>query len=222
MKDNNWIKIVSETFDEQFLLDVLRNTKAVQEGIHVQYPAIPEGAHLSRFFDIEEAVKHEKFIPNALYDMDSWVDKVGINIHDVDVIFAPNQTAVRKIVEAFVSKLFYTAHAVFWEYLPTGKFGDKVVSGEIKHGDRVLVYNAVSIQGRCIGERLPYFVEQFGGEVVAVACFAKGTTPKIREIEKKWGNRFYSVIQVDIPVYKSSGECTMCWADEPLVPWTDL
>lgn len=218
-KYNDWITLTSETFDDGLLMEVLRTTKIHHENVHVQYPAIPEGAHLSRFFNIKQAIRDSGFIVNATHDMDLWTMNEDI---DFDVIFAPNQPAVRKIVEAFVSsRAVLKTRAVFWEYLPTGQFGDKIVSGEIKPGDRVLVYNAVSIQGRCIGERLPSFAKALGGEVVAIACFAKGTTPKVRELEKRWGNKFYSAIQIDIPVYKAE-DCPMCKAGEKLIPWTEL
>jgi orotate phosphoribosyltransferase len=219
MKNHDWIKIVSESFDRLFRLDmenVVQNTRSVHENVHVRYPDMPEGAHLPRFFNIEEAVKHESFIPYVGSDPNFWMTKENIRF---DIFFAPNQPAVRKIVESLAGQR--NKRAAFWEYLPTGRFGDKLVSGEIKPGDRVLVYNAVSIQGRCIGERLPSFVEALGGEVVAIACFAKGTTPKVRELEEKWGNKFYSAIQIDIPVYKPE-DCPMCKAGEKLIPWTEL
>lgn len=223
-EENTGTALVSETFFNFSLLTyVLDVTKACRGDVHVQYPAIPEGVHLQRFFDIEEVVKIKSFVPFMTGDLRDWVSDKNISI---DVIFAPNHPSVRKIVEQFVyDSTPYgadpTVRAVFWEYLPTGRFGDKLVSGEIKPGDRVLVYNAVSIQGGCIGERLPSFVEALGGEVVAIACFAKGTTPKVRELEEKWGNKFYSTIQVDIPVYKQE-DCPMCKAGEKLIPWTEL
>jgi hypothetical protein len=43
----------------------------------------------------------------------------------------------------------------------------------------------------------------------------------VRELEEKWGNKFYSAIQVDIPVYKPE-DCPMCRAGEKLIPWTEL
>lgn len=212
-----WITQVSESFANFLLNGILIRDGVLNEGVHIQYPADDQGVHVAEFLNIEKGNDGAAFRFIAS-DMLEWVEQ---NYFKFDVIFAPNQPAVRKIVREFVHETTAEIRTAFWEYLPTGRFGNKLVSGEIKPGDRVLVYNAVSIQGRCIGERLPSFVEALGGEVVAIACFAKGTAPKVRELEEKWGDKFYSAIQIDIPVYKPE-DCPMCKAGEKVIPWTEL
>ncbi len=223
LQSYNWITEKARNKDDFWKIFQIR--RLVFDKVHVQYPLGEPCAHLGRFFRADALLEYwatchkEEMLAEIAGSMNEWTSEEDI---DFDVIFAPNQPVVRKIVEAFISaRTDKETRMALWEYLPTGRFGDKLVSGEIKPGDRVLVYNAVSIQGRCIGERLPSFAEALGGEVVAIACFAKGTTPKVRELEEKWGNKFYSAIQIDIPVYKPE-DCPMCKAGEKLIPWTEL
>lgn len=218
-KYNDWVTAIPPVYLENEVKKVLDRCM-VCENAHVQYPADNNGAHLSRFFGVEALRNNSTILYEIALRLAVWIKRERI---EYDKIFASNHRPVTDIVEMLLVRdtIEKRKTAALWEYLPTGRFGDKLVSGEIKPGDRVLVYNAVSIQGRCIGERLPSFAEALGGEVVAIACFAKGTTPKVRELEEKWGNKFYSAIQVDIPVYKPE-DCPMCKAGEKLIPWTEL
>lgn len=218
-KYNDWIIDLTDEVWKREMREILEDSMT-RENLHVRYPADKQGAHLFRFFRLNRNMVQLHEIACQLH---FWLQENNI---EYNTIFAPNQGVVREIIGRLAEVesgygVRLQKPVVLWEYLPTGRFGDKLVSGEIKPGDRVLVYNAVSIQGKCIGERLPSFVEALGGEVVAIACFAKGTTPKVRELEEKWGNKFYSAIQVDIPVYKPEN-CPMCRAGEKLIPWTEL
>src|SRR5213078_3543563 len=80
---------------------------------------------------------------------------------DVDVVFAPAQPAVRPLAEAVGARL--ERPTAYWEYLPSGRYGSRLVEGSVPGGSRALALNAVSLQGRCVGLRLPQFVQGLGG-----------------------------------------------------------
>src|SRR5207253_2228075 len=89
-------------------------------------------------------------------------------------------------------------------------------------GSRALALNAVSLQGRCVGLRLPQFMQGLGGQVTAAAVFAKGTGVLVRETEDWLGDGFYSTIQVDVPIFPPSS-CPICQeSDAPPIPWREF
>jgi len=96
------------------------------------------------------------------------------------------------------------------------------VEGSVPVGSRALALNAVSLQGRCVGLRLPQFVQGLGGQVTAAAVFAKGTGVLVRETEDWLGDGFYSTIQVDVPIFPPSS-CPMCQESRgPPIPWREF
>lgn len=60
-------------------------------------------------------------------------------------------------------------------------------------------------------------------EIDIDVVFAKGNTGLITEVERTYGPKFYSAIQVDIPVYKPEN-CPKCLAGDrdSLQPWVEL
>ncbi|MDA2922262.1 hypothetical protein MYX07_03270 [Patescibacteria group bacterium AH-259-L07] len=186
---------------------------------HVQYPADENRSHLLRFFSIEPLAQYHELTTLIAGITREWYIRANINY--CDVIFAPVQPGVIEIVEILAQKL--DIPYALLEYLPTGRFGNTLVKGDIQPGDRVLVFNGVTQQGNCVGKRLPEFVTQRGGEVSARAVFAKGTTRNVKALEERYGSRFFSSIQVDIPIY-SAEKCPKCCSGEKasLRPWTDL
>lgn len=203
-------RIISRTF--KVPLEEILKTNAYKKGGHCLYPADDEGNHLENFFLIENVVKNENLVDAVTDDMALWARNI-----DFDVIFAPAQHAVMKLANKLAGKLGKIT--AFWEYLPSGRFGNKLVEGDVK-GKKCIVFNGVTQQGRCVGLRLPQFVESVGGTIVAACVFAKGTTSLVEQTEKKWGSLFYSTIQVDVKVYPPK-ECPLC-GKEPLKKWTKL
>lgn len=212
------ISLVSETFPRNMLERILKIPGVFEEEGHFLYPADSEGSHLLRFFTIEPIVENQLFIQWIVEDIVRWVEREKI---EFGVVFAPNQPGVTDIAEEIAWVL--DARTAFWEWHETGRFGDQLDSGRITPGERVLLFNGITQQGRCVGSRLPEFVRELGGVVVAAAVFAKGTSGLVKECEAIYGSKFYSAIQVDIPVY-SPGECPLCMAGdkESLRPWTIL
>jgi orotate phosphoribosyltransferase len=203
---------------------ILRNHRHFLAEGHFLYPADENGAHLLRFFTTAFLIRQLPFLDWIANDVLRWIESKGIQY---DVIFAPAEQGVKNIVED-INWLSARSgrrrrRSAFWEYLPSGRFGDHLVEGKVKRGDRVLVLNGVTQTGRCVGQRLPSFVESLGGEVVGAAVFAKGTNSLVGECELKYGSKFYSAIQVDIPVF-SPNECPICLRGgrASLRPWTDL
>lgn len=197
-----------------YMIDLLN---LIHQG-HFLYPADENGAHLPQFFTIEPIVKYPALIREIGQDVMTWLQ--GIEVKP-DVIFAPAQSGVKEIARtiAYLTRSL----SAFWEYLPSGRFGNKLVEGGICSGDKVLVFNGVTHQGRCVGERLPQFVESFGGKVEAVAVVAKNRTSLVREVEKKYGRNFFSPVSMNFPVYRPE-ECPECRSGSryTLRPWTDL
>lgn len=215
------ITVTSKTIPEEQIAKILSTPGIVFKNGHFEYPVSNQeqtGNHLQSVFLIEPIAANKQYVDWIVEDIANWLDKEHI---EVDVVFAPAQEAVKVIVDALAKKK--NLKTAFWEYLPGGWFGQKVVGGEVKAGDRVLVFNGVSQQGRCVGLRLPSFVEKLGGETVAAAVFAKGTTEGVKEAEKKYGDKLYSTVQVSIPI-STPDTCHICKNDpsKKLIPWTEL
>lgn len=217
---NEYVKIISKTFPKEQIEEILSTPKIFFDDCHILYPADENGAHLLKFFNIEPIGKNfpHHYTEWIADDIFKWVRRERI---DVDVVFAPNQPGVFNLAIELANTL--DTPWALWEYLPNGRFGEKFWENGINLGDKVLVFNGVSQQGRCVGQRLPEFVKRFGGNVVAAAVFAKGNTGLITEVERTYGPKFYSAIQVDIPVYKSEN-CPKCLAGDrdSLQPWVEL
>lgn len=203
-------RVISKTF--KLPIEEVLKTNAYKKGGHYLYPADNDGNHLENFFVIENVVKNEKLTEAITDDMVLWAKAI-----DFDVIFAPAQPAVKKLAAVLAKKL--GKKTAFWEYLPSGRFGSKLVESDV-NGKKCIVFNGVTQQGRCVGLRLPEFVESSGGKVVAACVFAKGTTGLVIQTEERWGSLFYSTIQVDVKVYPPK-ECPLC-GKEPLKKWTEL
>lgn len=217
-KYNEHITIVHDTLPDEVMEKIFTTPGIFFDNVHVLYPADENGSHLLRFFSLEAIAQDDIpviFIAEAIA---VWAVRRNIVF---DVVFAPYAPVVKDIAKHLAWTL--GCDFAFWEYHDTGRFGDKLVEGKVQPGDRVLVFNGVTQTGRCVGQRLPSFVEGLGGTVVGAAVFAKGTNSFVRECELKYGSRFYSAIQVDIPVY-SPEECPKCLAGDrnSLRPWTTL
>jgi len=215
-KLNQAVKLISPTFKNENLDEILKGANPFRAEGHYLYPADERGNHLQGFFLLDPIAKHPDLVELISEDMLKWIKTRAI---DFDLIFSPAQPGVKKFADYISSKL--GKKKAYLEYLPSGRFGDKLVEGEIKPNDKVLVFNAVAVQGGCIGNKLPKLVETFKGKVVAAATFAKGITPLIQETEKIHGDNFYATIQIPVQVY-SPDTCPLCQAEIELVPWTKL
>ncbi len=206
----------SATFPREHLERVLRTARPFHPDGHYRYPADERGNHLQGFFLLEPVTADPRFVDWIREDLVAWIDREHI---EFDVLFAPAQPAVRVLADAVASSV--GRPAAYWEYLPSGRFGDRLVEGRLERGARALVLNGVSHTGRCVGERLPEFVERLGGTRVAAAVFVKGTAPKVAETEATLGGRFYSALRAEIPVFAPAG-CPLCRSQGAPVPWTSL
>jgi len=198
------IRLISPTFPRRTLDRILREARPFTDLGHYLYPADANGSHTKGFFAIEPIASSESFVKAIIEDMEGWANREAIK---VDVIFAPAQPAVKPLAEALGAGL--DIPTAYWEYLPSGRYGDRLVAGSVPRLSKALALNGVSLQGRCVGLRLPQFVESLGGQVVAAAVFAKGRTDLIRQTEERLGPRFYSTIQVDVPIFPPA-DCPIC------------
>lgn len=215
------IKVTSKTMPEEQIGKILSTPGIVFTDGHFEYPVSNNeqaGNHLQSVFLIEPIANNQQYVDWIVDDIARWLEDEHI---ELDVVFAPAQPAVKIIVEALAKKK--NLRTVFWEYLPGGWFGSKVVAGALKPNDRVLVFNGVSQQGRCVGNRLPSFVDALGGQTVAAAVFAKGTAAGVKAAEERFGDKLYSTIQVSIPI-STPEACPTCKSEpsKKLIPWTDL
>jgi len=205
----------STTFPQPRLDEILATSKPFEPEGHYLYPADLQGSHLRGFFAFEPVARHPAFVADIAADIAAWA---RARAGHFDAIFAPGSPAVRVLADAVGEAL--GKEVAYWEYRPSGRFGDRLVAGSVAAGSRALVFNAVSLNGRCVGLRLPAFVESLGGVVVAAAVFAKGTAERVRETERRWGDRFYSTVQADVPIYDAA-ECSMCASGRGHpIPWT--
>lgn len=206
--------MVSPTLSVEALDAILTATRPFRKEGHFLYPADSRGSHLSSFFYLAKMLGHPGAVSLVVNDLSRWLSASG---HPVDLIFAPNDQPVRTLVEALSKEI--GKPAAYLEYLPTGRFGEVVEHADLlKPGTKVLVFNGVSATGRCVGVRLPSFVEKAGAEVSAIAAFAKGSASGVRAAEEAFGPRFYSAIELNIPLYVPES-CPLCESGIPLVPW---
>jgi len=211
------IRRVSPTFPRITLDRILKEAKPFTETGHFLYPADENGNHTKGFFAFEPVARAPKFVDAIADDVAKWADGTSI---DADLVFAPAQPAVRPLAEAVGDRL--GRPRAYWEYLPSGRYGNHLVEGSVPRGSRALALNAVSLQGRCVGLRLPQFIQGLGGQVTAAAVFAKGVGVLVRETEDWLGDRFYSTIQVDVPVFPPSN-CPLCPSlGTPPSPWREF
>ncbi|HEX9340796.1 MAG TPA: hypothetical protein VF992_06465 [Thermoplasmata archaeon] len=211
------IRLVSPTFKPQFLEEILDVSRPSTAEGHFVYPADEDGNHTRGFFAIEPVTAYAPFVDAIADDMAAWALREGI---DVDLVFAPAQPAVRPLAEAFAQRL--RRPVAYWEYRPSGRFGNALVEGWVPSNSKVLAFNGVSLQGRCVGLRLPQFVTRLGAEVVSAAVFVKGATDLVRQTEERFGPRFYSTLQVDVPLYPPAS-CPECVAtNSPPVSWREF
>jgi hypothetical protein len=211
------IRLVSPTFPRATLDRILREARPFTEKGHYLYPADADGIHTKGFLAFEPVARSTKFVDAIADDVAKWAERASI---DVNVVFAPAAPAVRPLAEAVGARL--GKPRAYWEYLPSGRFGNHLVEGSVPRGSTALALNAVSLQGRCVGLRLPQFVQGLGGQVVAAAVFAKGTGVLVRETEDWLGDRFYSTIQVDVPIFAPTN-CPTCESSgEPPIPWREF
>ncbi len=211
------IRVVSTTFSRSTADRILREARPFTPEGHYLYPSDEDGNHTKGFFAIEPVAREATFIDAIADDMETWAKRESI---DIDLVFAPAQPAVRPLAEAVAARI--QRPTAYWEYLPSGRFGDRLVEGSVPRGARALALNGVSLQGRCVGLRLPQFVEGLGGTVAAAAVFTKSVADLVRRTEERLGARFYSTLQADVPVYTPAA-CPLCASspDRP-VPWQEF
>ncbi len=215
MTTTDRLVLTSPSFPKSSLDEMLAVAKPFDPDGHYLYPADPQGSHLGGFFAFEPIARHPAFVAQIAADIASWARARAV---DFDVIFAPASPAVRLLSEAVGAAL--GKDVAHWEYRPNGRFGDRLVDGSVTPGSRAIVFNAVSLNGRCVGNRLPAFVEGLGGSVVAAAVFVKGTADQVRATERRWGDGFYSTVQADVPIYEAAA-CPICATGHGHpIPWT--
>ena len=206
----------SSTFPRERLESILQDAAPFHPEGHFLYPADERGNHLQGYFLLEPVAAVPRFTEWIAEDVVAWMDRAGV---EADVLFAPAQPAVQALARAIATKA--GRPLAYWEYLPSGRFGERLVEGRVARGMKALVFNGVSHTGRCVGLRLPEFVQRLGGTSVAAAVFVKGSAPKVTETEERMGERFYSSLRAEVPVFAAKG-CPLCARSGPPVPWTTL
>lgn len=212
------IQFASDTFPADQLNELIACPGVHVTGEHYQFPETDGnrvGNHMDALFILEPITENAEYVGWIVDDIEQWIDDNNIGF---EVVFGPAQPSAVRIVQELVKRR--KKKAAFWQYLPTGWFGEKLVEGSINNGDRVLVFNSVAQHGRCVGERLPAFAEQMGGKPVAAAVFAKGTGNGVIAAEERWGERLYAALQIPIDV-SLPNSCTKCSeGGATAVPWT--
>jgi hypothetical protein len=216
------LKGVSNTFPGERLEQILCTPGIYFNEGHFEYPVSEigrTGNHLDAFFLIDPILRNPQFVDWIVQDISKWMSDQKIKCN---LIFAPGQVTVRTVVDklAQVNEL----PVAYWLSNLNGWFENALQSGAVSAGDQALVFNAVSLTGRCIGERLPSFVQRFGAETVAAAAIAIGTTDGADNTKEKFGERLYAAIEVPLNLYAPS-DCPICRSSNgarTLVPWTTV
>src|SRR5574340_1403120 len=110
----------SPTFPRERLRTILTKAKPFHPEGHYLYPADERGNHLGGFFLLDPVTADRGFVDWIAQDIAAWVERNRIGF---DVLFSPAQPAVKILAQA-VSRATGRP-AVFWEYLPSGRFGDR-------------------------------------------------------------------------------------------------
>lgn len=211
------IQFASDTFPADQLNELLALPGVHITGEHYQFPATDGnrvGNHTDALFVLDPITANAEYVGWIVDDIEQWLDDNHIGF---EVVFGPAEPSVVRIVQELVKRR--KKKAAFWQYLPTGWFGEKLVEGSINNGDRVLVFNGVAHHGRCVGERLPAFAEQLGGKPVAAAVFAKGTGNGVVAAEERWEEKLYAALTVPIEI-QLPDNCTRCKeGGATAVPW---
>ncbi len=206
----------SQTFPRDRLETILREARPFHPDGHYLYPADDRGNHLQGYFLVEPVAANPRFVEWIADDVAAWADRQDLGF---DVVFAPAQPAVKVLADAIAAKVGRTA--AYWEYHPSGRFGERLVEGRVPRGSKALVFNGVTHTGRCVGQRLPDFVERLGGASVGAAVFVKGSAQKVADTEATLGSRLYGALRAEVPVFAPDG-CPLCRDGGRPVPWTDL
>jgi hypothetical protein len=219
-QNQHGLKRSSTTFPSEQLIKILGTPGAYVIG-HFECPAPQNGRHGNHFDAVyipEPISGNPEFVQWIVDDIVLWSKKENL---EFEVILAPAQDAVKAFVSPLAERL--GKRVAYLDYFPSGWLGGKLVEGEIKQGDRVLVFNAISQTGRDLGETLPKLVEQLGGTTIGAASFCKGTTGGVIQAEHKYGSKFYATIQAHIGI-KSPTDCLQCKDEskKELKPWTDV
>jgi hypothetical protein len=219
------LTIHSSTFPQAQIEQIISVPNIYQKG-HFEYPvSLPAspGNHLDAVFLLEPITVQHEHVVWIVDDLCRWIDNSDLKFN---LIFAPAQPAVMQIVDQLAERL--RIRKAYLEYLPSGWFGEKLVYGKIEANDIALVYNGISQTGRCIGKRLPSFIEKSGGRVLAGAAFMIGTAGGIDVARSMHKNRLYSAITAPVTV-QAPQDCLLCKQNQsgdveqkPLIPWTTL
>lgn len=223
MIDVPYLWSVSKNFQDRLEEMAKAGVLTVREG-HFLYPADEKGMHLTRFFSVTPLARNPKFVGWIAEDIVQWAGHEGIR---ADCLLAPAQAGVIELARAVATRL--NLSLALWNSYPTGRFYEPTgepakdfAEGRIETGMRVIPFNGVTQQGRCVGQRLQDFAKSYGGEIVGLAVFAKGTTGLVADLEKRWGRKFYATVQVDVPVYPAT-QCPLEGKSSPkLIPWTEI
>jgi hypothetical protein len=222
-KSNGALSVCSRTFPPERIGAILKTPGIYHSQGHFEYPVSEVGRtgnHLDAFFLIEPIVGNEEFVNWIIQDLSNWMAKESIAC---DLIFAPHQAAVRTIAEHLGKAS--SLPIAYWQSNPNGWFGNALASGTVKPGSKALVFNAVSLTGRCVGERLPSFVKELGAEPVASAAFAIGTTDGASKARERLQSRLYAAVDVPLHLY-APADCPMCAGktgeNVKLTPWTTV
>jgi hypothetical protein len=218
------LSITSTTFPDDRLAKILSTPGTYHKFGHFEYPVSEAGKvgnHLDALFLIDPIAKRSDFIDWIVEDINRWLNREGIACN---LIFAPAQPAVKSIVDKLAAMRGISV--AYWDYHPSGWFGDNLAAGNVQERDKVFVFNAVSHTGRCVGERLAGFVEKLGGEVNAAGVFALGTSDGATLAKQRYGTNLYTTVEVPLNLY-SATNCPICVsnrespnAEMNLIPWT--
>ena len=215
------IKKISTSFDEKLLADILNIPNVYFPNGHFEYPVSLNnekvGNHLNSLFLFEPIAKQAQALDWITKDIELFCTNQNLNFN---LIFAPNQASVVHVVKKLAKSL--NVDYALLEYLPTGWFGDNIVYGSIKPGDKVLVLNGVSQQGRCVGLRLPSIVKNFKASVEAASVFATGNGAGVKEAIHSFGPKLYRTLELELESF-TPANCPICQADKNSqpVPWTN-
>lgn len=210
---------IALSFAETQLEAILNDPNVYYSQGHFEYPQSQRpdkiGNHLDSLILFEPIAANAEFLNWLVADLQLFIEQEKL---DFDTIFAPAQKSVIKFVEILTKRL--NVKAAYLEYLPTGWFGNKITEGKIGKGDKVLVLNGVSQQGRCVGLRLPELVKMYEGNVVGAAVFASGNGLGVQEACKTYGSKFYRSIECNLNVYNPAN-CPLCKdKTNELIAWT--
>lgn len=206
------------SLQESALWDILDSSNAVILDGHFELLC---GKHSEQFFRFAAISQYPSFVAKISKELVAWV-KQEDDLPLVDVVLGPTSQGMFFAYD-IARELNGQSHkgvtrAVYATIDKEGRPQKNLAKGfEIKPGDDVLIVNDMTTTGNGL-QTLVKLVNDAGGNVAGIGLFANRGIDEdnIVKLQKKYVNRFHSIIDLDMPSWDASN-CHLCSEELPII-----